>query len=475
MARIIGIRHRVKKTRDGEARPTMLAISDGDRVVTHELEDETAELDFLLHRFPIAWCGVDPGEDISTILGEQKQWLYHCKTRKRSEDESVEGRHPSQVIEVDKITLLVIMVPTAYEGLQQCDTVASVLGGSGDRFNFALSRRAEELDRDPLANAVDRATSEFDSSGTGVGTRILRLTPALLKQHRGDASKDDDHLLLARLVVELPDLFYEVRIRDRKYIKARATMRARRYVQKDRIKCEQRLIQRAQDVIFLSEEGRYPEGRIDDQYDALKANDTVFQALKDEEKAREVELRRAVSVLDVWTAVFEPIEGCGEVLAAGIITAIGDIRRFWVPRNPDDDRPSRTARIRGASRLKAYLGAHVLSGGKYADVPPEQQFPRNRSDAVGKCSWQREGRQALYLLADQFVKRPGSVWGVKQRGFKAALRLRHPSVVVNEKGKKRYTNGHIHKMSIWRTLTRFVEHLFIQWTALERAREPVNP
>lgn len=470
MARIIGIRHRVKKTRDGEARPTMLAIGDGGRVVTHELEDETAELDFLLHRFPIAWRDVAPDEDVSAILGEQQQWLYHCKTRKRSEDESVEGRHPSQVIEVGKTTVLVTKVPSAYEGLRQNDTVASVLGGSGDRYNFALSRRAEELDM--VDAAVDRAVSEFELSNVGLRTRVLRLTPALLKQFRGNASKDDDHLLLARLGVEQPDLFYEVDRRDREYILAREAMRARRNVQKDRIKCEQRLLQRALGIVFLSEEGRYPEGRIEDQYDAIKANDKVFQALLAEEKAREVELRRAVAALDVWMAVFEPIEGCGEVLAAGIITAIGDIRRFLVPRNPDDVRPSRTARERGASKLKAYLGVHVLSGGKYADVPAEQQFPRNRAGQVG--NWQKEGRQALYLLADQFVKRPGSEWGERQRRYKANLRARHPEVVVNDQGKKRYTNGHIHKMAIWRTLTRFVEHLFDKWIALERAREPVN-
>lgn len=470
MARIIGIRHRVKKTRDGEARPTMLAISDGDRVVTHELEDETAELDFLLNRYPITWRDVAPDEDVTTILGDHQQWLYHCKTRKRSEDESVEGRHPSQVIKLGKTTILVTKVPLAYEGLRRGDTVASVLGGSGDRYNFALSRRAEELD--VLDQAVDRAAAEFTSPDAPTGTRILRLTPALLKHYRRDASKDDDHLLLARLAVEQPDLFYEVDRRDREYILAREAMRARRNVQKDRIKCEQRLLQRALGIVFLSEEGRYPEGRIEDQYDAIKANDRVFQALLAEEKARETELRKAVAALDVWTAVFEPIEGCGEVLAAGIITAIGDIRRFVVPRNPDDNRPSRTARERGASKLKAYLGVHVLSGGKYADVAAEHQFPRNRSGQVG--NWQKEGRQALYLLADQFVKRPGSEWGERQRRYKASFRERHPEPVINEAGKKRYTNGHIHKMSIWRTLSRFVEHLFDKWVALERACEPVN-
>ena len=95
-------------------------------------------------------------------------------------------------------------------------------------------------------------------------------------------------------------------------------------------------------------------------------------------------------------------------------------------------------------------------------------FPRRRSGAVS--NWNPGVRQAFFLLCDQFVKRPGSVWGKKLREVKAAIRSRHPEVVLVN-GKKRYTDGHTHKMAIWRTATKFTEWLYRKWTKLE-AQEP---
>ncbi len=136
------------------------------------------------------------------------------------------------------------------------------------------------------------------------------------------------------------------------------------------------------------------------------------------------------------------MEGCGEVIAAGIIAAIGDIRRF--PRD---------------AKLKAYCGVHIL---------PDGRIPRKRLGAV--ANWSGEARQALYQLGEQFVYRPDSEWGRKLRTYKRALRERHPEV-VEVAGKKRYTDGHIHKMAIWRTLSRFVEWLHREWTRLEAERQ----
>ncbi len=44
----------------------------------------------------------------------------------------------------------------------------------------------------------------------------------------------------------------------------------------------------------------------------------------------------------------------------------------------------------------------------------------------------------------------------------------HPEVVETEAGKKRYTKGHIHKMAVQRTLTKFVEWLWREWWKLEK-------
>ena len=40
---------------------------------------------------------------------------------------------------------------------------------------------------------------------------------------------------------------------------------------------------------------------------------------------------------------------------------------------------------------------------------------------------------------------------------------------------KRYTKGHIHKMAIWRSLTRFVESLHREWWKLERSAAESAP
>ena len=211
---------------------------------------------------------------------------------------------------------------------------------------------------------------------------------------------------------------------------------------KARIACSQRLRQRLIGQIFCSEEGQYPEGEIELRYQELEANDTVYQNLCQEEKKREKELVGAVEELEIYRELFKPIEGCGPMIAARIIAAIGDIRLFA-----------------SNAKLKAACGVHVL---------PDGRFPRHRSGE--QANWNGLARQALYLLGEQFNRRPDSVWGQKLREYKKKFREKHPVVeVVN--GKKRYTNGHIHNMAIWRTLTKFVERLWKDWWKIEKARQ----
>ena len=58
------------------------------------------------------------------------------------------------------------------------------------------------------------------------------------------------------------------------------------------------------------------------------------------------------------------------------------------------------------------------------------------------------------------------MWGKKLREYKVKLREKHPEV-VEVGGKKRYTDGHIHKMALWRTITKFAEWLYNEWWKLE--------
>lgn len=394
MPRILGIWPRVKRTAEGEARPTLVAIKDGDTVTVLTLDDDTAELDLTLGRFPVSYRPLEEGEDKSVFLP------HHVKVAKRGDRETTR-------------------VPAAFEGLRSGDTVAMILGGSGDRFAFALSRRAEE-----------------------VGATVLRVAPFVLKENRNGAQKEEDHITLANLAATRPELFYVVDPRERDIIAVREAYRARRDAQKDRIRCEQRLRQRFIGQVFLSPEGKYPEGAIEDEFDRQKASDDILKNLMREEARRETELKNAVRRLDIWKEIFGPVEGCGEIIAAGIITAIGDIRRFATD-----------------AKLKAYCGVHVLSDGR---------FPRKRLGTV--ANWTGEARQALYQLAEQFVRRPDSHWGLKYREYKVNLRTRHPEAIADEKGKKRFTDMHIHKTAQWRALSRFVEWLHREWSRLETRR-----
>jgi hypothetical protein len=176
------------------------------------------------------------------------------------------------------------------------------------------------------------------------------------------------------------------------------------------------------------------------QFDLAKANDKIYVALSSEEGKRERELVRACEALDVYTELFKPVVGLGPMIASRIIGAVIDIRRFETK-----------------AKLRAFCGVHLLGDGR---------FPRRRNNEV--ANWNGDCRQALYLLGDQFNRRPDSVWGQKLLWAKAKYRAAHPEVVV-ENGKKRYTNGHIHKMATWYTIGKFVESLFRDWWKLEKA------
>ncbi len=131
--------------------------------------------------------------------------------------------------------------------------------------------------------------------------------------------------------------------------------------------------------------------------------------------------------------------------------------------------------------MRAFCGVHVLNVDKNGqEVPRNRQFPRRREGSV--ANWHPEARQALYLLGDQFNRRPHTYWGGMLLRYKLVFRQRHPVVIeeeVNERRgsrtvtvkKKRYTNGHIHKMAVWRTLTKFVSHLSRVWTRIEEEAE----
>lgn len=462
MARQIGIRHRIKLTAAGEPRPTEVYISDlnGKKPAKYTLATETDELDFLLDRFPTKMRPVEKDDDVSVFLSHQVKW----RELKKDEDWTA-PEHQRRT--VGKSRFEAMAVPVSFDGYKPSDVALMALGGSGDRFAFALSRRGEEI------NAV-----------------VKRVNARILKEEREERGfdNDDDAQLLVKIAQEKPALFYQVRRRDRDLIAVREILFDRVATMRERIAAQQRLRQRCIGRVFINEDARYPEGDLEEQFDAVRANDVILTNLTDEEEKRKIELEKALAEIAVYQMIFQTVEGIGPLTAAPIIAAIGDVTRFP-----------------GEAQFKAYCGVHVQLDGT---------FPRSRRDYGAKSSapasapeddeeiteetlaaevekvaeetkqrrgpqWNRAVRQAFYLIGDQFNRRPNTVWGIKLREYKLKFRTAHPDVMCKKCGKvfsseckkarhkTMYTDGHIHKMGIWRTVTKFAEWLYKEWYALE--------
>lgn len=389
--RIISFAHRIKFTKAGEPRPSIVAVSDGRKVVEHKLETELDEFDFIQGQFPTSYRKVLPNEDLT---------VFHDWQINRSKDGTP------------------LKVPDQFDGLQPSDTIVTYFGGSGGAFCYAAFRKLKEING-----------------------QVLRIKPVQLKKARESNDKEKDHQLLLRLFNKQPEMFCPMVDKDADLIFLHHAFMAREEIKKARIACGQRIETSLIGRTFFSQQGGYPEGGLAKALIDAKANNLIFQGLEAEEKKQNRELEKIVRGLPVWEQIFEPIAGVGPVIAAGLIIAIGDIRRFETP-----------------AQLKRFLGC----------CPNEQGCLLRLKDGYNPF-----GRQALYLLVDQFNRRPDSIWGQKLREYKVKLRMAHPEKVMGpsrsdpSKQVSRYSDGHIHKMAMWATLGKFLEWLHREWTRIE--------
>ncbi len=444
LPRMIGIAHRVKQKKNmNKKSPTLMTIKTvgSSEIRRYKLETEQEEEDFLEGHLALKWGRIDPTWDISEV--PHHQIIF----RSAKEEDVLVSRHASQCRYETKKgkkgapdTKILIEIaekmPVDWIGLEMNDTVALILGGSGDYLAYALSFKLSEM-----------------------GGSVIRIPPFKLQAYRGQASKDDDDVLLARLAEEHRTEFYETFSRDLDVIDVRNKYRGWKDAMKDRIACEQRLYQSNIGTRFCSKKIR-PEGSIQKGFENLRNTAKTLLVLEEEEARWLKELTKAVEALDVYKQIFEDIPGLGPRIAARLIAAIVDIRRF-----------------KKASQFVAYCGLHVrLKDKNGKDLPTERQFPRRRGGEI--ANWDEEnGRQAFWNLADQFNRQKGTTrWSAYLLETKKRLRLKHPTEVIvtvmvdgKEKKIRRYTNGHIHKMAIWRTLTRFAEWLHGEWWKLERS------
>lgn len=434
MARFIGIRHRIKQTKENEARPTQLTVINGGQVKLFELETETDELDWLKGKFPLAFREPVEGEDVSVFPEHQLKF---------KKVEGLDGK------KVDKL----VGVPSDFDGLTAGDLVGMILGGSGDYFAYALSLRGVEIGaevhripaeqlkkfrekRQPVVQLVETPAEEETTDAKPVKGKH--------KSKKKSDIKNEDSRFLAELVRDSRDLFYKVDSRDRDFIFARESLRFRMDAMKDRIACEQRLRAKTIGRIFCNSNGYYPDGSIEKAFDDIKANDVILQNLESEEARQIKELEKSLEKLEVYQKVFKPIEGMGPLIAARLICQIVDIRRFAT-----------------AAKLKKYCGVHLNTDGS---------FPRFRGGE--SAGFHPMARQGAFLLGDQFNRRPKSVWGQKLLTIKAAYRVTHPEPikVLNKEEKEvtRFSDGHVHKTALWRSRTKFIEYLFSAWWKLEK-------
>jgi len=285
---------------------------------------------------------------------------------------------------------------------------------------------------------------------------------------------------------------------------------------KARIACEQRLRQSLIGSVFCREDD-FADLDIEAQFEELKASDRILHVLVEEETRRIKNLDRAIQQTAVWQHIFDKVKGIGPALAGRLISAIGGIERFLVEpeqtrmdelyaksvqlereanlsdlkhfvepgATPFDTlrrvaswcahngRPNQAAQLEHAvechqersklrqkarkatqAKLKKFCGVAVM---------PDGRFPRRRAGQV--ANWHPDAR---HLFSDQVNRQSDRTrWGKILLEYKGKLRAAHPEVIEVD-GKKRYTDGHIHKMALWRTVTKFVEWLADEWSTLAR-------
>lgn len=501
--RLIGFRHRRKATKEGEARPTQVAIRErSGKIHKLDLATDDDELDFVHGRLPKDYRNATPDDD-------SKQFkIRHLKTRRLKKEEDPATFPANLLIKEGREYLLVTKVPTAYTGLMAGDVAVMVMGGSGDRLAYAMANPRLSI-------------------------TVFRIPPFHLSAER-EGEKDDDPQTLIRLFEDQPKLYYKVEQPALEVIQLKNYWSLREDAMKARIACEQRILASLVGRIYCNHDGGYQEGGLEVEFQEAMANDRVLQALLEEEKQREKTLTNHLQQMPLYREVFQPIEGLGPMMAARLIKSIGTVLRFEenpheqeitdlhaqkvglkkkagcydafkntdvvkrLPANPSSwdkekavlayyleqgltervkqmdevirladeiQKLNRRGQYLSANNLKKYCGVHVMEDGT---------FPRRRHGQV--ASWQPDCRQALYLLfgpEGQAVRRVDSESGLARKHNKELDRLKHPEVEAVD-GKKRFTNGHIHKRATWRTASQFVEVLYKRWSRWERTNGILN-
>lgn len=390
--RLIGVQHRRKQNKAGEARPTILVIVDGGDTVTISLETDLAELDFVHGMLPTScsWRAVIVGEDLS---GSQK---HHIRFRKPADNETLESilaiwPEPSLDIETknrgrknQKQTLHGIPTEVAdkFDGLRPNDTIISIFGGSGHNFMQALALKAEK-----------------------VGAKVYLTAPRNIKTARDLAhqDKEQDAQILVGLFQSRFELFHQIFASDVQSWEVMHHWDMTEQAMNQRKKLIQRAEAAALHTVYVSEE-YYGAKLAQAVLDAKMGNQTVKQVLAAEAEA-EKELEKAIENHPLCEYLFGDVKGCGPRFFGKVLSAVRDVRRF--PRTG----------IGAFLRFTGYAVERMESGGHTI-----QRFRRG-----GGMPGNPEIKQAVWLLIDmQFSRQKNTPWGLRFREIKTKLQEAHP-------------------------------------------------
>ncbi len=142
--------------------------------------------------------------------------------------------------------------------------------------------------------------------------------------------------------------------------------------------------------------------------DALMESDVISPFLASMKETKK-QIEKRLKQHPVFVQVFSKIPGCGPLIAARMIAAIVDIRRF-----------------KGVASLVAYAGYHLFKDGTRA---------RRRTGHAS--NWNMELKQAVYLWCQQTLKMPKSPWRARldrRRAYELTKILRERQQTADEQG-----------------------------------------
>jgi len=523
--RIIGIRPRVKKTTMLEARPTQVFIlyPDG-REAALELPDTEAETDFIAGILPVVWRGVKPEDSVKDL-----PFISHGMWEEVDEEQAAK-RLPQHLVRTKKGRKKVAIhaltkVPVALEGLRSGDKVAMVLG-AGNAFALTIAERGIkigcELFRCPTKVPKDhRGEEDTKDEDAKLLATLLSKDPSLFYL------MEERHQQLTRVAVAFRDRYISmqrrIRVLQQRLQQARdeailsgarrtdpatsiedtlmATAKAHPDVldeEEIEKEFEEKLAEALEKVPVWNEILEPIEGmgvsigariiaaaqdirRFEVKTDAQAKAESYAREHEHEKLGRfEEDIHLVADKLKSDSTRFQILQ-----LVRSAKRAAGkEEEAVLLDQALEEYALRRKLRMhsesKGANKMKAYLGVHLMMGGKYADWPEAKQFPsrRNIAGSGRPANWQQIGRQGLYLFAKQTEYRPSSEWGAKRKVWKGGIAERKQPLndaalaQAEAEGKENaripWPKARINKASGWRTASRFVEWLFRTWLDWER-------